>query len=506
MTTTRPYAMGRTALTALLIALVCTGCREKNWGSVPVSPSLEDVTSDGSLYTPLTQSFLRGEHWLETVEEVEILTDDDWFANIRFKSPGSDHTLEITNFRLEYLVPRLNYPAANPPDAFDAFNLMLAEYSRNSMSVPTGKPGDATAHFETSLAEGAPWRLVGDYQFSPNPFVKPIRVGVINNCLAPGLWELNASDRSGEIYHAWFDMPEALYTDLVARANGLSEAFAARATQWRTDPVAMDLSRLRTPGETLGRASLTLSGDAESGYSSQDSRRKLAKRYALVEKDGDLVKPERLSDLTASVVYLSDFVEPGKYASTDRREFDLAFLAEADFAEVRRVRPLTDYNGPGRSKREAATSRTAAYLELTLHLADANIVIGNLPMALLVPQEDFAIHGFGVGVLSSNGLAERRVYLIEEGPAPSFAYLYRVEDGQMKALNSHAFGIEQVFIRTHIHDDDPWWEITITSFERIVDLVKYRVDIPEALHAALTRYALEYISPLYRTYRDDNLR
>ncbi len=222
MTTTRRYAMGRTALTALLIALVCTGCREKNWGSVPVSQSLEDVTSDGSLYTPSTQSFLRGEHWLETVEELEILTDDDGFANIRFHSPGSDHTLEITNFRLEYLAPRLNYPAANPPDAFDAFNLMLAEYSRNSMSVPTGKPGDATAHFETSLAEDAPWRLAGDYQFSPNPFVKPIRVGVINNCLAPGLWELNASDRSGEIYHAWFDMPEALYTDLVARANGLS--------------------------------------------------------------------------------------------------------------------------------------------------------------------------------------------------------------------------------------------------------------------------------------------
>ena len=109
-------------------------------------------------------------------------------------------------------------------------------------------------------------------------------------------------------------------------------------------------------------------------------------------------------------------------------------------------------------------------------------------------------------MLSSNGLAERRKYLIEEGPAPSFAYLYRVEDGQMKALNSHAFGIEQVFIRTHIRDGDPSWEITITSFERIVDLVKYRVEIPEALHAALTRYALEYISPLYRTYRDDNLR
>ena len=33
MITTRPYAMGQTTLTALLIALVCMGCREKNWGA-----------------------------------------------------------------------------------------------------------------------------------------------------------------------------------------------------------------------------------------------------------------------------------------------------------------------------------------------------------------------------------------------------------------------------------------------------------------------------------------
>ncbi|MFQ5571590.1 MAG: hypothetical protein ACE5G0_18065 [Rhodothermales bacterium] len=487
----------------MLFALFLTGCREKNWGTVAVMPSLEDTAPDGSLYTPSTQSFLRGEHWLETVQKVEIITGDNHTARFEFNAPGDVYSLEVVNLPLEYLVPRLNYTPADPPDAFDGFNLMLAEYSRNSMSVPVGKPGDATAHFETTLVEDAPWTLVGDFQFSPNSTIKPIRVGVINNCLAPGLWELNASDRSGEIYHAWFTMPATLYNTLVARANGVDEAFAADATRWSTEPVLMDLNRLRTVQKTLGRCALTLHEDAEAGYSTQDSRRKLAKRYALVEKDGDLQKPQRRIDLTSSLLHLSNFVEPGKYAVSERRAFDLAFLADVGYAEVNRVTPLTDYK---RFHRPSPRPASANYLELTLYLEDLNIVIGNLPMALLVPQEDFAIHGFGVGVLSSNGLAERRQYLIKEGPAPSFAYLFRETNGQKVALNSHDYGIEQIFIRTHINDDDPWWEITITSFERIVDIIKYRVRIPDELHQELATNAMEYIAPLYRTYRDDNLR
>lgn len=494
------------AATLLLSVLVLMGCREQSWGPIAVSPSLEDITPDSSLYTPSTQSFLRGDHWLETVENIELLTDGLEELRIDFEAPGSDAFLSVVQLPTDYLVPRLTYPAADPPDAFDAFNLMMAEYSRNSVSVPVGSPGDATAHFQTNLAEEVPWKLVSDYQFEPNPQLRPIRIGVINNCLTPGLWELNASDRSGEIYHSWFNMPEALYTALVARANGVDEAFAAQATQWDTEPAEIDFARLRTVDETIGRTTLRLSDDADAGYSSQDSRRKLAKRYALVEKEDALVIPEHLSDLTASPVHLSSFIEPGKYAFTERRVFDLAFLAATDDAEIRRVTPLTDYDWLNRAGAEPPPERAANYLELTLHLDEYNVVLGNLPMELLVPQEDFVIEGFGVGVLNSAGIAERRKYLYEQGPAPSFAYLYQMQNGRAMALNSHEFGIEQIFIRTHTRDDDPWWEITITSYERIVDLVKYRVDIPEALQQELTTYAMEYISPLYRTYRDDNLR
>ena len=147
-----------------------------------------------------------------------------------------------------------------------------------------------------------------------------------------------------------------------------------------------------------------------------------------------------------------------------------------------------------------------ACIELVLHFPDHAMVIGNLALPLLVPQEDFVINGFGVGVLSSSGIAERRKYLIEDGPPPSYAYLLQRSDGKLVGLNSHDFGIEQIFIRTHINAKEPNWEITVTSYERIVDIVKYRAAIPETLQDELRTYALEYISPLYRTYRDDNLR
>jgi hypothetical protein len=498
--------IGRVALIAAasLLALAAAGCGESSWDGIRVLPGLEDRTPEGDLYTPTTQSLLRGYHWLESIEELEIRAGDIACGEVRVTSSDPDYFLRICNMPLEQLVPRLHYAAASPPDAFDAFNLMLAEYSRNSLSAPVGEPGDETTHFETNLVEAVPWTLRGDYSFEPYPAVRPVRVSLINNCLAPGLWELSATDPSGEVYHAWFEMPPDLYDRLVARANGVDEAFARRATAWSPEPVPLRLARLRTIEEKVGTGPLALSGYTESGYSTQDSRRKLDKGYVLVERDGRLQKPERLGELTSGTCYLSTFVEPGKYSYSDRSEFDLGFLRETVSAEVRRVRPLTRYNWFAEGRKE--TGENDAYLELVLRLRDYSLVLGNLPLELLVPQEDFAINGFGVGVLSSSGIAERRKYLIDEGPCPSFAYLCREEGEKLVGLNSHEFGIEQVFVRTHLHGGPPWWEITITSYERMVDLVKYRVDIPAPLREEVESNALEYIAPLYLTYRDDNLR
>ena len=190
--------------------------------------------------------------------------------------------------------------------------------------------------------------------------------------------------------------------------------------------------------------------------------------------------PERLGELTTGVCRMSNFIAPGKYSWTERKAFDLRFLGNPERAEVSRVKPLTNYQW-----RDGDGDHGDDYLELRLQLGDFVIVVGNLPMQLLVPQQDFAVHGFGVGVLSSDGIAERRKYLIEDGPAPSYAYLCRETNGSLVALNSHEYGIEQIFIRTHSDDARPWWEVTVSSYERIVDIVKYRVDMLGAVEMTL---------------------
>ena len=467
-----------------------------------VRPNLEDVAGDGAPYTPATQSYMRTHHWLDSVKRLRVDFDAAGSGTVDFQEGSDGHQLCVENLDVSHLVPRLHYAPPAEPDAFDAFNLMLAEYSRNAISVPHGHKGDATAHFVTSLQQEVSWNLKGDYQFEPNPLFRPVRVSVVNNCLAPGLWELSAVDGGGEIYHSWFDFPAEAYIRLTAQTNYLDERFTREALKWSIEPVELDLNRLRRLEQPLGQVPFTLMDDADVGFSSQGSRRKLHKGYVTVGEEDDTRIPTRVSELTSEPVRLSEFVAPGKYSLKRRRVFDLKFLAKAVHASMRRVTPLTSYRFDSDDKRE----HDQDYLEVWLDFGQYAIVLGNLPEELLVPQEDFALHGFGVGILSSNTFAERRKLLFERGPAPSFAYLLQRDGDGWLALNSHDHGLEQIFIRTHSLREDPWLEITLTSYERIVDLVKYRVDLPAPLHAKFAQQAREYISPVYRTYRDDNLQ
>ena len=499
--------MTRIRIAGVVLGLACLGVVALGWApttngtawrEIAVRPNLEDQHPDGRPHTPSTQSFLRGAHHLDGVTAAAVTIDND-HATIQLKHPKMDFA--VVNLPIEQLVPRLHYTPATPPDAFDALNLMLAEYSRNGLSVPHGRAGDAMAHFETDLTEERPYRINGDYQFQANADFRPIRFAVINNCLKPGLWELSAKDRSGEIYHAWMELAMNDYHDLVARVNGLSRSFVESALQWRDEPVIADLSRLRGEKRSLGKVAARLDLESDSGYSSQDSRRKLAAGFAKIERDGQQTVPKRLADLTTNPALLSNFIAPGKYSLEERRRFDFTFLRGLRGATVLETVASAHYNW-----RNVKAPPRPAGIEIHLDLGDWVIVLGNLPRALLVPQEDFGIWGFGVGVLPSSGFAERRKYLIEAGPPPTFAYLCKRTDAGLQAVNSHNLGLEQVFIRTHSLGDQPHWEITITSYERIVDLVKYRVDIPNELVKDLQNAATNYAAPLYRTYRDDNVR
>ncbi len=490
------------------VALTLGGCTDRIEFRTEIRPNQEDVLEDGSLYSPATQSFLRTHHWLDTASRLEVAIDGDNQARLIFQEGDEGHEFSIRNLPMEQLVPRLHYQPADPPDDFDAFNLLMAEYARNGVTIPRGEEGDEITHFQSDFQESVPWILEGDYQFVPNKHFRPLRVGVMNNCLAPGLWELNAVDRSGEIYHAWFDFPVEHYYRLTAEVNGLDSEFVKEALKWKVPEIKLPLERLRQEGPLEGTVAVRLV-EMPVGFSSQDSRRKLAKGFVQVMRDGALDIPEKLSEFYQQPVSMSSFIEPGKYASQEPRDFDLRFLAQVSSAEVRRVTPHTHYswNDPDADPpSDGESGGELDHLQIMIRLGDRSIVIGNLPINRLVRQEDYVINGFGVGVLGPSTPIERRKILLDNGPHPPYAYLVKEADGELLALNSHDLGIEQIFIRTLPFGDRPHWTVTITSYERIVDLVKYEVEIPESLRKELIASTEKYVPPLYRTYRDDNVR
>lgn len=479
-------------------------------GPLTVRPTLEHRTADGGLYTPSTQSLLRTHSRLEQVDAAVFKIESGELAELELRTGQGDEKLSFHRIPIRQLVPRLHYTPGPEADGMDGLNLMLAEYSRNGLSVPWGRPGDTMAHFRTELDGTVPWRLRGDFDFEPNPDYKPQRVAVINNCLAPGLWELSAVDRSGEIYHAWFDMPHEDYFDLVADVNGLQRDFVEQVLQWKEEEVPLDLSRLRRPLTDLGAVPV-VSLDEDVSFSSQGSRRKLHRNYVLVDQDGELRPPQRLSDMQRHEVVMSSFMPPGIYSSKveERTRFDIGFLADPVSAELRKVEPLTDY-----AFDQGGTPDPVGgdYLEMTIRFANGEmLIVGNLPTELLVRQEDFVLHGFGVGILPASDFAERRPFLLEQGPRPSYAYLVRPEaasDGEpeiLKALNSHGRGLEQIFVRSRPDADTPHWTLTLSSYERIVDLAKLRIDMPSELVESQRQASERYIPPIYTTYRDDNV-
>src|SRR5262249_3763543 len=124
-----------------------------------------------------------------------------------------------------------------------------------------------------------------EYRFAdgkvvPNPGARPKRMSLINNCLFPGLWEVNAVDSVGEMYHAWMTLPARGYFDLVRAVDGIDasdDELRDVLDYHKTIPrVAIDFDRLRTPVHVIGTYPVALDADKPLGsYSTQDSRRKV---------------------------------------------------------------------------------------------------------------------------------------------------------------------------------------------------------------------------------------
>ena len=188
----------------------------------------------------------------------------------------------------------------------------------------------------------------------------------------------------------------------------------------------------------------------------------------------------------------------------NKMNFDFKLYKQPLNATIYEVDPLTNFNFNTIEKSDK--NDDFKYIEIHIDLKDKKLILGNLPLNLMVQQEDFTLHGFGVGILSAGGLAERRRFLIDQGYKPSFAYLAKEKQDKLVALNSHGEGLEQIFIRSYPNAETPHWDITFTSYERITDIVKYRIPIPKKLIQEQINHTENYITPVYFSYIDDNLR
>lgn len=475
----------------LFIILICMACQQHQGLRVPLQHQAENRTEQGELFTPATQTLNREHHWLKKSTHIDLNFDQEKLQ-LAFLSPDSKNHMSIKNLPLGLVLPQLYYKTKG--DAFDAFNLRLLEYNRVGVGLAYGE-GNEGPHFETNLSDSRPFLLADSFRFHPNPHYRPVRLYLVNNCLRPGLFELSASDAAGEIYHGWFNFPLQQYYRQVANRSQLEESFVKDALTYKTTSVSLDLERLRKVKHVFPETVVkTISRPHK--YSSQESRKKLNQHFARTSGGGPLLKMDPLSP----IIKLAKFEAPGIYRYKKYQTFDYSFLYRPIKAAFKQVTPLTIYQGP------LSYRGTLPYYELEIKLENFSLIMGNLYGGFFTDQEDYVIHGFGVGAMPPSQLVERRQLLQEQGPNPAFAYLAKREKHGNQGVNNHEFGLEQIFIRALPQATPPSLLVTVSSYERIIDLVTYQITIPSELQNTFQGLALNYFSPPFNTYRDDNIR
>jgi len=304
-------------------------------------------------------------------------------------------------------------------------------------------------------------------------------------------------------------MPREAYHDMIRGASDfqISDSELASALKYDGDisDVPLKLERLRTEGKTLASVQPRIKMSKKvGGYSSQDSRRKVQKGYFKVVRDGKVIKPETFADMKPGDVFrVTRFIPPGIYAADDYEEFP--YNPYWLKAEIREVEPLTRY--PGGRKADDPLG----YIEIQLYESGGKrgLVVGNLPVSLLVEQDDYQVPAFGVGTLPPSEVIERRHLRFKEGPVPHFAYYLTRDANSDEApwhlLNNHEFGLEQVYIRPFQRNNKMYLRLILVSYERIVDLIEMEMEVPEELAGRIRKATEDYVPPLFRVYSDANV-
>ncbi len=517
----RPVMLGA----AVLALAAAAGLGGQLWmaeplENIPLELNMEHRDARGGPVNPSTQSVNRYSSVLEDLTRIPKiqLAPQGTRLSLQIASPDGSKTVNFENLDAYQMVPILPYTTApGGLDDFDRANLMLAEFGRNGLMLSYQAKNSTLAYFNDLpkpffSAGGEEDYTVGkNGAIVPNKQARPKRFSITNNCLKAGLWELSAADAVGEMYHAWFNMPKPVYAEMIRRANGigLPDGEILSALKYRGDITAVpaDLGRLRTEGPVLfqGKARVLASKQIGS-YSTQESRQKSQNKYFEVTRGFSLfgatnaVAAKTFADLEVGDIFSTrKFVNPGIYSGDENKT--IPFDPFWEDVEVRSVKPLTRF----RDGKPAAAGEE--FLEISVYAKDRQrrIVMGNIPLGLLVEQEDYLLPSFGVGVNPPAEFAERRHLRLKDGPVPHYAYQNVLRGGQWRLENNHEGGIEQMALRVFTKGDRTFLRVTFIAYERILDLLELEVEITGPLAQKLRASSAAYQPPLYSVYEDLNI-
>ncbi len=489
----------------------CTPDKQvKIYSNIPVSIDQEMALDTNKALNSSTQSLNRYHSILREHNQLKVeYSKKAKVLNLGLEAPSKNTGVVFHNINTQFLVPLLPYKHNNILDDFDKANLLLAEYARNGISLSYQTDNKEFAFFNTS--EENIFNEDGEFIYSasgtiePNPKVKPKRMSVINNCLNPSLWEISATDAVGEMFHGWFTLPKDLYFDMVKHQNGIEnsteELYKYIDSPPNLETIPLDLDRFRKQKKLIATAIPQVAGEKlVDGYSSQDSRRKVQRGFYCILRDSQKLEAASFADLLPGDLFdMHSFKPPGIYDKNERMQ--TAYNPAWDQVEFYDVQPLTSYGGKhdGYGK--------YGYLEIHLKSSTNNerIIAGNIPIQLLVLSEDYKIPGFGVGVLASSELVERRYLRLKEGTYPHYAYLTKERDDQLYLMNNHPVGYEQIYLRPFQKEGKTYLRMTIVSYERIVDLLEFNIPIHGDLEQLVLKASASYKPPIYEVYQDTNI-
>ncbi len=505
----KPYSLSILDVVVCSILLLLFACgREEPVFSVQLVPLLdqEEKISEDKVLNAGTQSINRYHSILRNFPKLSF----DYFPDtkrITLSLGNKKQQIFLHHIDSRFLVPYLPYLHAKRIDAFDKANLLLAEFARSGISMSFQEKNARFAYFNCS---DELFNEKGEYEFlngeiRPNPQVLPKRISLINNCLNPGLWELNASDAVGEIYHSWFTLPKADYYRILKENNGIENAEKELDSflegQGRFSNIPLELDRLRTHLKDLFNSTAHLVLDKKLGaYSSQDSRRKVQRGFYEILRGEEKKSVQQFSELQQGDVFsLHSFIPPGVYHAQKR--MNIPYNKQWGKVTFSTVEPKTSYGGKHDKYGQYG------YLEIELFNREntQSILVGNIPIQLLVLSEDYKIPAFGAGVWNASEPVERRFLRLEEGPFPHYAYLIEHKGGQDLLVNNHEIGYEQIFLRPFFKEGKMFLRMTIVSYERIVDLMEFEILLEGDLAERIRKASLEYQPPIYEVYQDSNV-